>query len=101
MHFRMELHSVNTPGAIFDRGHCIRGSRNLFEASRQFECLVTMRHPYRKVGRETAEQGRIAASIQVNVGMAVLAPGCRLYFAAQLVRDQLQAITDAENRHTE
>ena len=57
-----------------------------------------MAHPDFEPARQAMEQGRFRED--VNFSVAVLPSGRRFYAAAQMVHDELQSITDAEDRET-
>ncbi len=95
----MELHAVDAAVAVFEPGDGYRvGARGHGEAGRRGGDRVAVAHPHDLVDREIGEQQRRALDVQL--GAAVLAlPGLG-DLAAEIARDELRAVTDAEQRDT-
>ena len=68
------------------------------EAWRKFDGFVAVAHPHGKRGRQTGKQ-RCRRVFNGHFRVAVLAPGRRQHLAAQMVDDEVQAVTDAQHRH--
>src|SRR4051812_35158505 len=95
MYLRMELHRPDFLRLIFHGSQRTAASGHDSEASGKFKGFVAVRHPYIERRRQTFKQARLA--FDVNLRMAVLALGAGTDFASELVRDEVQAIANAEH----
>ena len=99
--FGMELHAVDAPGVVGDRGER-RGVRRRDHAKpgRQSYDLVAVAHPHllARAGLEHAFEQR-AVPLHVDEGAAELAVMADLDLAAELGADGLLAVADAEDRN--
>src|SRR5262245_1320522 len=83
--------------AIADRGvGRIARARDAAKARRQSGNVVAVAHPYRQRGRQSVEQLRGRA--QLNVGGAVLALGAWVDTSAELMGEKLHSVTNTEHR---
>ena len=100
VHFGMELHGVVLARGIFEGGLGVRGLRDKLEAGRKFFGFVAVRHPDVQRAAESLEEGAVVAQ-EFDVGVSVLALVAGADFAAELLRHEVQAVTDAQHRQAE
>ncbi len=99
LHFGMELHRVDPPCRVLRGGKSAGARAGDLEAGRQRAHVIAMAHPDLQPPRQSHEKRRAIA--QIDLRAAVLAPFRALHFAAQHVRDPLQAVADSQNRHAQ
>ncbi len=95
MHLGMKLHRIPLLRHILNSGHRVMRLRRQLESRRQFERLVTMRHPDRKFFRQALKKKRVRNNFDFRV--AVFALLRRAHLAAQRVHHELQPIADTEH----
>ena len=78
-------------------GYCELVRDHVKSRSHDFS-MVTMRHPDIESLRQTVEQRRFGDDF--DLGMTVLARGCRSHATTEVVHHDLQAVADAERRQT-
>ena len=59
-----------------------------------------MAHPHLERRRQPGKQWR-SSILDGHFGVPILPPGRRKHLAAQVVNDEVQPITDAQNRHAQ
>src|SRR5260370_26017690 len=91
----MELHRENLFLLVFHGGQRIRSLGGALEAGKQVEGFVAVRHPYLRRARQILKERR--AVQQLDLSVSILPLFGRAYFAAQLVRDELQSVADAKH----
>ena len=98
--FGMELHGVVLARGIFEGGLGVGGLRDEMEAGRKLFGFVAVGHPDVQRAGESFEEGAVVAQ-QFDVGVSVLALVAGADFAAELLRHEVQAVTDAQHRKAE
>ena len=96
----MKLHGVVLARGILEGRLGVRGLRDKLEARRKLLGFVAVRHPDVQRAGETLEEGAVVAQ-EFDVGVSVLALVAGTDLAAQLLRHEVQAVTDAEHGHSE
>src|SRR5690242_19952357 len=92
----MELHAVQPAYVVLERGHRrVLGLGNDARTLRRRDDGVAMRHPRGLVDRLRREQ---ALAARAHRHLSVLAGTGLLDTPAELEREQLRAVTDAERR---
>ncbi len=96
----VELHAVHATLAVLERGdrRAGRGGGD-DEALRCAHDGITVTHPHDLLHGQAVEQHR-AAIRSPELGTPVLPATGALHGAAELLRDELRAVTDAEHRHS-
>ena len=96
----MELHGVVLARGVFEGGLGVGRLRDEMEAGRKLFGFVAVRHPDVQRAGESFEQGAVVAQ-EFDVGVSVLALVAGADFAAELLRHEVQAVTDAQHRKAE
>ena len=99
VHLGMELHRIPFLLDVLNSGDRVVRLRHQFEARRQFERFVAVRHPDGKFLRQSLKQHRIRN--HVDFGVAVFALFRRTHLAAERVHHELQSVADAKNGHAQ
>ena len=97
----MKLHRPDVARGIGDAGHGIGRARGEGKAGGQLQSLIAMRHPDIERRGQAGKQRDFLAGHDRHLGRAVLALVRGAYFAAQMMGEKLQAITDAEDRQSQ
>ena len=98
---RVELDGVEVPGGVLHGRHGHRGGpRRDREACGRLLDVVTVTHPHRLLVRQPAEQhGTLRPRLDLR--LAVLAAGGAVQAAAQVARQQLLTVADAQDGHAQ
>ena len=100
VHLRMKLHRPDAPLRIGDSGHSIRCLRRQMKTCGQFQRLVSMRHPHRQIRGQAVKQ-RILVDRRSGPPHDRTRACPPTHLAAQMMRDELQPVADAENGHAQ
>src|SRR3954463_11544866 len=96
-HFRMKLQSEGFPGAILDRRVIrILRDRDRPESLRKACQFIAVRIPDLKLRRQRHEQGA-GLVLYGEVALAVFALLARLYFPAEVMRENLKPVTNSQD----
>ena len=98
VHLGMELHRIPSLCRVLDSGHGVRRARRQFKARRQFQRLVTVRHPNRHALWQSTK--KVGVGDHVDFGVPILTLVGRTHLAAERVHHKLQPVADAEHRKT-
>jgi hypothetical protein len=93
----VKLDAVDRSGFVFDGGDDVAGRRRCRKSAGQPGHVVAVAHPNVELEGKLVEQGGLAAQHLERRG-AVLAPRGRLARAAEVDRDELHPVTNAEDR---
>ena len=97
-HFRMELHSPNALVIGESRVDNICRATNHMKTFRNSRYGISMTHPHLRIGLETAEK-RIFDIYILQMGATILTRVGLFHLSTIGKRDELGAITNAQNRH--
>src|SRR5262249_419424 len=99
MNFRMELNSPDAARLVFDRRQGVAALSYDFKTAWQFARFISMRHPDVERRWKAGKQARFL--FYRNLGAPVFALGAGNDLAAELVRNEMQAVADAKHRQAE
>ena len=98
-HFWVKLQAIESPLGALDRTYDIAAGRRECKAFGDICHVVAMAHPYRRVAGLRSKQPAPLAHCQYR--FSVLASITRRHCAAKFTRQELHAVTNAENWHAD